>query len=82
MQLTANISAVVQLYWGAKSELGQVVTRLSDVYETAKRAAMTRLQNVGMETVAISNGNINTAGSGQSIGLLFRSCHIGVLASV
>jgi len=54
----------VQLYWGAKSELGQVVTRLSEVYESAKRDAVTKLQQVGMETVAIGNTDVNN-GTGQ-----------------
>jgi len=54
-----------QLYWGAKSELGQVVTRLSEVYESAKRDAAPKLQAVGMETVAIGNPNVNKYNGGK-----------------
>jgi len=67
---TINVHAV-QLYWGAKSELGEVVTRLSEVYESAKRAAVTRLRKVGLETVTIGNGDVNTGG-GQFIVFLPR----------
>ena len=63
---------VVQLYWGAKSELGEVVTRLSQVYESAKRDAVTRLQEVGMETIAIGNTDVNI-GPGQLIDILPNS---------
>ena len=59
----------VQLYWGAKSELGEVVTRLSEVYESAKRDAVTRLQQVGMETVTVGNTDVNI-GTGQLIDFL------------
>ena len=75
----------VQLYWGAKSELGEVVTRLSEVYEAAKRDAVKRLQQVGIETVAIGNGDISTA-RGQLIDLLpssTSSCsHVSITHSV
>jgi len=50
----------VQLYWGTKSELGQVVTQLTEVYESAKQDAAARLQQVGMETVANGNSVVNT----------------------
>ena len=55
---------VVQLYWGTKSELGQVVTQLSEVYESAKRDAVTKLQQVVMETVAVGNSDVNTGTGG------------------
>ena len=51
----------VQLYWGSKSELGQVVTRLTEVYESAKRDAVRRLRLDGMETIAVGNADVNTA---------------------
>ena len=54
----------VQLYWGTKSELGQVVTQLSEVYESAKRDAVTKLQQVVMETVAVGNSDVNTGTGG------------------
>ena len=60
---------VLQLYWGTKSELGEVVTRLSEVYESAKRDAVTRLEQVGKETVAIDNVDVNS-GAGQLTDLL------------
>jgi len=62
----------VQLYWGAKSELGQVVTRLSEAYESAKRDAVKRLQLVGLETVAIGSGDVNT-GSGEFMSVISSS---------
>jgi len=54
----------VQLYWGTKSELGEVVTRLSRVYDSAKQEATTRLQQVGVETVVVGRGDVNN-GTGQ-----------------
>jgi len=59
----------MQLYWGAKSELGEIVTRLSEVYEAAKRDAVTKLQRIGMETVTVGNADTNI-GSGQLTELL------------
>jgi len=75
-QLTVMYVYVVQLYWGTKSELGQVVTQLSEVYESAKRDAVTRLQQIGMETVAVSNsvtGQLSDFSDDQFSQLIFHS---------
>jgi len=66
VSVSIDVCGLVQLYWGAKSELGQVVTRLSEVYESAKRDAVARLQQAGMETVAVGNSDVVT-GAGKFI---------------